>query len=56
MVEIAGKLNTNFKTASEHIKRLAIADLVIKRSAGINVRHKLTDRGVNILIFLRMLE
>ena len=54
--EIADKIKINFKTASEHIRRLAIAGLVIKRSAGHNVRHKLTDRGLNILKFLRILE
>jgi Mn-dependent DtxR family transcriptional regulator len=56
VAEIAGKLNINFKTASEHIRRLAIAGLVLKRSDGINIRHKLTDRAENILKFLRMLE
>ena len=56
VVEIAGKLNINFKTASEHIRRLAIAGLVLKRSEGNNVRQKLSDRGVSILKFLRILE
>jgi len=56
VVEIAGKLNINFKTASEHIRRLAIAGLVLKRSEGNNVRHKLSDRGGSILKFLRILE
>ena len=56
VAEIAGKLKINFKTASEHIRRLAIAGLVIKRSAGNSVRHKLTSRGESILKFLRTLE
>lgn len=56
VIEIAGKLKINFKTASEHIRRLAIAGLVLKRSDGISVRHKLTERGKTILKFLRMLE
>lgn len=56
VIEIAGKLKINFKTASEHIRRLAIAGLVIKRSAGNSVRHKLTSRGLSILKFLRTLE
>jgi Mn-dependent DtxR family transcriptional regulator len=56
VVEISEKLKINFKTASEHIRRLAIAGLVIKRSAGASVRHKLTERGELILKFLRTLE
>ena len=54
--EIAYKLKINLKTASEHIRRLAISGLMLKRSQGKNVRHKLSDRGVVILAFLRMLE
>lgn len=56
VAEISRKLKTNFKTASEHIRRLAIAGLLLKRSDGNNVRHKLTSRGLSILKFLRILE
>jgi len=54
--EISERLDINFKTGSEHIRRLAIAGLVIKRHAGNNVRHKLTESGLAILKFLRTLE
>lgn len=54
--EISKELKINFKTASEHIRRLAIAGLVLKRNQGINVRHKLSPLGVSILKFLRILE
>lgn len=54
--EIAEKLSINIKTASDHIRRLAIAGLVLKRNEGNNVRHKLTDRAQSILKFLRILE
>lgn len=54
--EISEKLNVNFKTISEHIKRLAASGFVIKRYAGHAVRHKITDRGIIILKFLRTLE
>jgi len=56
VAEIAGELRINFKTASEHIRRLAIAGLLMKRYEGARVRHKLTDRGLFILKFLRTLE
>ncbi len=54
--EISGQLKINFKTASEHIRRLALAGLVLKRNQGANVRHKPSDLGKIILKFLRTLE
>jgi len=54
--EISDKLKINFKTGSEHIRRLAIAGLVLKRNEGSSVRHILTDLGESILKFLRTLE
>lgn len=54
--EISERLNINFKTGSEHIRRLAIAGLVLKRNEGNTVRHKLSDTGKTILKFLRILE
>ena len=56
VIEITEKLRINFKTASEHIRRLAIAGLVLKRSDGASVRHALSPRGLRILKFLRTLE
>ena len=56
LFEIADRLTINFKTASEHIRRLAIAGLVWKRSEGSAVRHVLSPAGKVILKFLRTLE
>ena len=56
VIEVAEELNINMKTASEHIRRLAIAGMLLKRSSGNAVRHKLTVRGFSILKFLRTLE
>lgn len=56
VIEVADKLKINFKTASEHIRRLAITGLVLKRNQGAAVRHKLSLLGVSILKFLRTLE
>ncbi len=56
VIEIAESLKINMKTASEHVRRLAIAGLLLKRTAGNSVRHKLTHRGTSILKFLRTLE
>lgn len=54
--EISKMLEINFKTAADHIRRLAIAGLVLKRSDGASVRHRLTDRAQIVLKFLRTLE
>lgn len=56
VAEIADKVKSNFKTTSEHIRKMAISGLLIKRSDSKSVRHKLTKRGELILKFLRMLE
>ena len=56
VIEIAESLKINMKTASEHLRRLAITGLVIKRNSENAVRHKLTPRAQSVLKFLRTLE
>lgn len=56
VAEISEELRIHFKTASEHIRRLAVAGLVIKRSDGHSIRHKLTRSGILVLKFLRTSE
>ena len=56
VMEIARELSVNFKTIAEHVRRMAIAGLVMKRNDENAVRHKLTPRGNAILKFLRTLE
>jgi DNA-binding transcriptional ArsR family regulator len=54
--DISERLKVNFKTVSEHVRRLALSGLVLKRSDGSSVRHKLSSLGKSILTFLRTLE
>ena len=54
--EISARLKVNFKTISEHTRRLALSGLVLKRYKGSNVLHALSPLGNNILKFLRILE
>ncbi len=54
--EIASKLNINYKTASSHLRRLIIAGLIMKKSHGKDIRHKISKRGIYVLTFLRTLE
>lgn len=54
--DIATELNIGYQNASDHVRKLAIAGLVMKRGDGPFVRHKLTPRGENILAFCKKLE
>lgn len=54
--EIARRCAINYKTASEHLRRLTVAGLVTKRAKGRQVLHVLSPRGRKILTFLRTLE
>ncbi|MEK7109033.1 MAG: winged helix-turn-helix domain-containing protein [Patescibacteria group bacterium] len=54
--EIAEKLSIGYVNASDHIRKLAIAGLVMKRNDNKAVRHKLTPRAKVILTFCKTLE
>ena len=54
--EITEKLKIGYNNASDHVRKLAIACLVMKRNEGSAVRHKLTVRGESILVFCKRLE
>ena len=54
--DIANRVKINVKTASEHVRRLAISGLVLKRHRGSEVLHKLSPSAEVILKFLRKLE
>lgn len=54
--EVSKILDIEYKTAAEHLRRLTIARLIMKRSDGVAIRHKLSPRGRNVLKFLRTLE
>ena len=56
VIETAEALRVNFKTISEHLRRLALAGLVIKHNHGSEVEHALSPLGRNVLKFLRTLE
>jgi len=54
--EISERLNIGYENASDHVRKLAIAGLVMKRYEGTSVRHKLTERGEAILVFCKKLQ
>ncbi|HEY4487636.1 MAG TPA: winged helix-turn-helix domain-containing protein [Candidatus Paceibacterota bacterium] len=51
--DISERLNIGYENASDHMRKLAIAGLVMKRNDGPAVRHKLTPRGESILVFCK---
>jgi len=56
VTDIADHLSIDFRTGSEHLRKLSIAGLVMKRHEGAAVRHALTWRGKEVLKFCRTLE
>ena len=50
--EVADELKSDFRTVSEHVRKMVHAGLVMKRSDGVSVRHKLTRLGEQVLQFL----
>lgn len=53
--DIAEKLHIGYQNASDHVRKLAMAGLVMKRNEGSAVRHKLTPRAESILVFCKRL-
>ena len=53
--DVTEKLRIGYENVSDHIRKLAIAGLVMKRSDGTSVRHKLTPRAESILVFCKRL-
>jgi ArsR family transcriptional regulator, virulence genes transcriptional regulator len=56
VTRIAQALSINFKTCSEHTRRLAVAGLIYKRPEGQSVLQQVSPRGKKVLMFLRTLE
>lgn len=56
VLDIANRLKMGYENASDHIRKMAIAGLVMKRNDGPNVRHKLTPRAQSVLMFCKTLE
>ncbi len=54
--EIAGNLDVNLKTVSEHTKKLAQAGLLNKEYSGRFVFHTLSPYGKNMVSYFRSFE
>jgi predicted transcriptional regulator len=54
--QIAHRLEIGYENTSDHIRKMAIAGLLLKRSDSPYVRHKLTSRAELVLAFCKKLE
>ena len=54
--EIAEILRSDFKNIAQHVFKMEIAGLIVKRHDGNFIRMKLTSRGKSIQQFYRILE
>jgi predicted transcriptional regulator len=54
--DLSIRTKSNYKNIADHVAKLAVAGLIMKRSVGHSVRHKLTPLGKSILEFCRILE
>lgn len=52
----ARALHMNVKTASEHLRRLSLADMVDKAQDGREVHHTLTERGRAAVAFIEAMR
>ena len=53
--EIADRLGGDYRTISDHVRKLAQSGLIMKRYEGNFVRHSLTNLGESILEFCKIL-
>ncbi len=56
VADIADELKMGYENSSDHIRKMAIAGLLMKRNVGPSVLHKLTPRAKSILMFCKRLQ
>lgn len=54
--DLAEMLNINFRTASEHTKKLSTTGLIEKHYNQQSVTHRLTRLGEKVLVFIKSLN
>ncbi|MDO8483280.1 MAG: winged helix-turn-helix domain-containing protein [bacterium] len=54
--DVSERLHLGYENASDHLRKLAITGLVLKRYEGTTVRHKITPRAESILVFCKKLQ
>ena len=56
VLDISERLKMGYENASDHVRKMTIAGLLLKRNDGSAVRHKLTPRAESILVFCKRLQ
>ena len=56
VMDISERLKMGYENASDHVRKMAAAGLLLKRNEGPAVRHKLTPRAESILVFCKRLQ
>jgi DNA-binding transcriptional ArsR family regulator len=54
--DVAERVKSGYENISDHLRKLAIAGLIMKRNERNVVRHKLTPLGESILAFCKKLK
>ncbi|MEK7513007.1 MAG: winged helix-turn-helix domain-containing protein [Patescibacteria group bacterium] len=54
--DISDELGVDFRTVAEHLRRLSVAGLIVKRNRGRRVENALSETGKKALKFVRTLE
>ncbi len=54
--DISEKLKLGYENTSDHVRKMTSAGLLMKRSDGPNIRHRLTPRAKDILAFCKKLK
>ena len=55
LTDIARRVNGDFRTVGEHMRKLVLSGLISKKSDGNSMQHHITDLGRRILKFVRTL-
>lgn len=56
VMDISETLKIGYENASDHIRKMAIAGLLMKKNSGPSVLHRLTPRAKSILMFCKRLQ
>ena len=56
VLDISERLKMGYENASDHVRKMTVAGLLLKRNEGPAVRHKLTPRAESILVFCKRLQ
>ncbi len=56
VIEIADELGMGYMNASDHLRKMAITGLLLKRRATNETHHKLTDFASDVLEFCKIIK